>query len=245
MAVIELSFNGMMKQLVREWSEEGADEREQCLGRALAALKRHVPLPDAAGSSEAPRVVIPGAGLGRLVWEVAMLGYEAIGVENALMIIMAGSYVINHLLSCHREAHIYPFAWLGAGPCNVRAAADVGRTVCVPDRLAARRFEETTAACAAAGATHPHARLQVCTDDFSTTSRRIAASAHAVLTCFFIDACGDVVGAIESVHAQLRPGGVWVNCGPLEYEGTAGGHTFLGPTLRLCADEVLLLLSRR
>jgi len=66
-----------------------------------------------------------------------------------------------------------------------------------------------------------------------------------VLTCFFIDACGDVVGAIESVHAQLRPGGVWVNCGPLEYEGTAGGHTFLGPTLRLCADEVLLLLSRR
>jgi len=115
----------------------------------------------------------------------------------------------------------------------------------VPDSDASARFAEATRAAEADGSQHPHERLQVITGDFRAVARATAGGADAVLTCFFIDACGDPAGAIEAVGAQLAPGGVWVNCGPLEYEGTAGAHAIGGRKLRLCANEVLLLLARR
>lgn len=215
LGIVELTFDGLMKQMVREWTGMGATERTQCLGLCLSALKKHMP-PSSGARSGLARVIIPGAGLGRLVWEVAMAGYEAVGIENAMTIVLAGSYVINRLLSTGREAAIHPFAALGAGPCNTQAGADVGRAVRVPDSDASARFAEATRAAEADGSQHPHERLQVITGDFRAVARATAGGADAVLTCFFIDACGDPAGAIEAVGAQLAPGGVWVNCGPLE-----------------------------
>jgi hypothetical protein len=234
LGVVELTVDGMMKQLVREWTDAGAAEREQCLGFVLSSLERHVPI---SGGSP-PQVVIPGAGLGRLVWEVAMRGYAAVGIERAMSMMLCGSYVINHLLSHERTGRIQPYAAVGSGPCNVESAANVGREFCVPDADAAKRFASATAeADATAGLQHPHERLQVITGDFRAVARASGPCADAVLTTFLVDACGDVVGALETVHAQLKPGGVWINLGPLEYEGTAGYHA--SRKLRLCADELV------
>jgi hypothetical protein len=234
LGVVELTVDGMLKQLVREWTDAGAAEREQCLGFVLSSLERHVPI---SGGSP-PQVVIPGAGLGRLVWEVAMRGYAAVGIERAMSMMLCGSYVINHLLSHERTGRIQPYAAVGSGPCNVESAANVGREFCVPDADAAKRFASATAeADATAGLQHPHERLQVITGDFRAVARASGPCADAVLTTFLLDACGDVVGALETVHAQLKPGGVWINLGPLEYEGTAGYHA--SRKLRLCADELV------
>lgn len=38
-----------------------------------------------------------------------------------------------------------------------------------------------------------------------------------VATCFFIDTAHNVVEYLEIIHACLRPGGYWVNLGPLLY----------------------------
>lgn len=94
----------VFKNLVRDWSSEGAGERAQSYGRMLAELHARLPLrePAAADGSAAPlasgivapsatggeassphqhqgrdgaaaalRVLVPGAGLGRLCLEVA------------------------------------------------------------------------------------------------------------------------------------------------------------------------------
>ena len=239
---VDMSIGGLMNQLVREWSEEGALEREQCFGLALAALSELVAV-QKGDAGQAATVVIPGAGLSRLCWEVCMLGYHAVGVEAAMTMQLAGQYVINSLLSHGRRATIYPYAAAGAGPCNVVKAADTSRAVHVPDSSAVERFAAVTEKCANhKNLTHPHALLRVTSGDFSAFSQQGSANADAVLTCFYIDASGDVVGTIESVRAALLPGGVWINCGPLEYEGTGGGHA-LG-RMRLCADELLMLIQR-
>ena len=49
------------------------------------------------------------------------------------------------------------------------------------------------------------------------------ASFDAVATVFFIDTAPNVVSYIETIHRVLRPGGVWVNLGPLlwHWEGRA------------------------
>lgn len=38
-----------------------------------------------------------------------------------------------------------------------------------------------------------------------------------VATCFFIDCAANVIQFIELIHHILKPGGVWINLGPLLY----------------------------
>lgn len=40
---------------------------------------------------------------------------------------------------------------------------------------------------------------------------------HCVATCFFIDCAPNVVQFIERIYKILKPGGLWVNLGPLLY----------------------------
>lgn len=38
-----------------------------------------------------------------------------------------------------------------------------------------------------------------------------------VATCFFIDCANNIVDVIEIIHKLLKPGGIWINLGPLLY----------------------------
>ena len=77
----------VLKNLVRDWSAEGAPERSQSYGRILTQLQRHL-RPRLAGADPAaprPRVLVPGAGLARLCVEIAGLvsccrGYSSLCV---------------------------------------------------------------------------------------------------------------------------------------------------------------------
>ena len=60
-----------LKHFVRDWSDEGRRERGQAFGLVLDALKR---LEREVGGRRRKRVLIPGAGLGRLAWEISQLG---------------------------------------------------------------------------------------------------------------------------------------------------------------------------
>ena len=43
----------------------------------------------------------------------------------------------------------------------------------------------------------------------------------AVVTCFFIDTAPVVMEYIDCIHHMLKPGGVWINLGPLLYHWVA------------------------
>ena len=57
---------------VRDWSADGAEERAHCYGPLLEALRAHMPSGDE--QDELKRVLVPGAGAGRLAYEIASLG---------------------------------------------------------------------------------------------------------------------------------------------------------------------------
>jgi len=62
-----------LRQCVRDWAIQGKEERDACYSPMLEALEAwfsHVPA-DQRGSV---RALVPGAGLGRLAWEVAKRG---------------------------------------------------------------------------------------------------------------------------------------------------------------------------
>ena len=60
-----------LKHFVRDWSEEGKRERCQAFGLVLDALKG---LEREIGGRRKKKVLVPGAGLGRLAWEISQLG---------------------------------------------------------------------------------------------------------------------------------------------------------------------------
>lgn len=67
-----------MKHFVRDWVDEGFNERQESFPCVLSALKG-VPR-----TSERPlQVLVPGAGVGRLAHEIDELGGESVSLEKS------------------------------------------------------------------------------------------------------------------------------------------------------------------
>lgn len=65
-----------------------------------------------------------------------------------------------------------------------------------------------------------------------------------IVTCFFIDAAPNVIQYIEAFERMLKPGGYWINLGPLLYhwqnDGGGGGEDDerFGQSIELSYDEI-------
>ncbi len=124
-----------LKQFVRDWSEEGRAERAAAYGPILDALAKIYPpeqLQRSSVENEAPpRVLVPGAGLGRLAWEITSRGMACQGNEFSFFMLVASHFVLNN--TQHVGEHtIYPFIHSAS---NWRSAHDMLRAVQVPDVL--------------------------------------------------------------------------------------------------------------
>jgi hypothetical protein len=72
-----------LKHFVRDWSEEGKEERERIFAPILDVL-------GSVGGDERrdKKVLVPGSGLGRLAWEISQLGVYFIGCRMKLLIFL-------------------------------------------------------------------------------------------------------------------------------------------------------------
>lgn len=89
-----------IRQFYRDWSEEGASEREACYGPVIKALQTEV----ASRADSTMRVLVPGAGLGRLVFELCCAEFDTEGNEISYHQLLASSYILNHVPEA--RAHI-------------------------------------------------------------------------------------------------------------------------------------------
>ncbi|KAL3229304.1 hypothetical protein MRX96_023621 [Rhipicephalus microplus] len=83
----------VLKQFVREWSSEGAEERRACFQPILDAISEHFPLNEVDPSTI--HILVPGAGLGRLAYEIARQGYCCQGNEFSLFMLFASNFILN------------------------------------------------------------------------------------------------------------------------------------------------------
>ena len=96
-----------LKQFVRDWSEIGKAEREMAYTPIMKELDRLYPKEgdrndsglDSTSKSSAPRnqikILVPGAGLGRLAFDIANDGFECQGNEFSLYMLLGSNYVLN------------------------------------------------------------------------------------------------------------------------------------------------------
>jgi len=216
----------VLRNLVRDWSEEGSAERAGVYAPLVSALARHLP-PYAGPPGQPPRVLVPGAGLGRLCCELVAAGYAAEGCEWSHYMLIASSYLMN-VLGGGEQALVHP--WV-LSSCNNVAVGDAARPILVPDVCAAELVARMPPGC-----------LSMAAGDFSDVygAPEMAGSFDAVATSFFIDCSHDILHTVDVLRSLLRPGGVWVNCGPLLYHW-ADAHTYLAQpelSLELPLEEV-------
>ncbi|KAK9813788.1 hypothetical protein WJX73_009901 [Symbiochloris irregularis] len=217
----------VLKNLVRDWSEEGAAERAQSYGKICTELRTSLGNLDGKDGGEQLRVLVPGAGIGRLCVDIASMGFHAQGNEFSYYMLLSSAYVLNHMEKAGQHT-IYP--WLHSN-CNQMSDSDQLRQVHIPDRAPADILKASSSG-----------SLSMVAGDFVEVygDPKARETFHAVTTCFFIDTAHNIFEYLDVIWHVLKMGGHWINLGPLLYHW-ADAHTYL-PTeemsIELPLDQV-------
>lgn len=240
-----------IRQFYRDWSAEGQSERDVCYGPVLEDLDRE--FPDKLDRDEYVRVLVPGAGLGRLVFEICRAGFAAEGNEISYHQLLASSWVLNHTAGA--QAHeLYPFALHFS---NILSRKQQLRKFMVPDVHPGAAMLE-----AQSNTQTPFGTMSMSAADFvvlySNPSQKDAFD--AVATVFFIDTAPNLIRYIQAIRNCLKPGGIWINVGPLlwhfedghqrthsgndDHEGERNQGIGEPGGVELTEEEVFLLIER-
>ena len=207
-----------INQFYREWTAAGAAERTKCFSPIISALNKEF----TTRSHTSPnltksdlKVLTPGAGLGRLLLDICLEGYTCEGNEISYHELLASSMILNHT-SHAAQFTLAPFALHGS---NHLSRADQFRTFAVPD------IHPETALAGSRAPVPAHTRMSMSTGDFCVLygAREHAGAFDALATVFFIDTAPNLIRYVDAVRNCLKPGGVWINLGPLLWHHAARG----------------------
>ncbi len=191
-------LNDCLLQIVNEWTEAGTDYRDQAFAPVLDRLKEL--FPSDCDRSEVS-VLVPGAGLARLPFEIAQLGFNAIGNERDLFLLFTASFIMNN---CERPNNyrIYPYIHDLKNRATMEA---VTTPIGFPDIDVSDRSENF--------------QFNMVPGDFASSAEANfeAECLDAVVTTFFLDSARNLIDYIGIIFKLLKPGGVWINLGGLNY----------------------------
>lgn len=188
--------------IVRDYSALGTDIRKSVYGWCTEQLPKQ------------GKILVPGAGLGRLARDIHELGYTV--EANDLSIIMAAASY--HLLNANVSEVIHPFLYDFFS--NEIHSKDRFRPVPFHNRVNLGKNSMS---------------YQI--GDFVETYslQHVESTFDAVVTSFFLDTAANVYEYIAVIRHVLKEGGTWINVGPLQWHRNA--------VLRLSADELKLVVS--
>ncbi|KZT26103.1 N2227-domain-containing protein [Neolentinus lepideus HHB14362 ss-1] len=216
-----------LKQFVRDWSAEGKTERETCykpMEDALVAHFARVPVEERWLSL---RVLVPGAGMARLAWNIAKLGFACQANEFSHYMLLASHFILNRTTEVEKH-EVYPYVHSFS---NLRDRPSLLMPVRIPDVLPS--------------SLPANSDFSMVAGDFEEIygdEESPAEQWDAIVTCFFIDTAKNIVNYLRILHRILKPGGVWINLGPLlwHFENNATNE----PSVELDLGEVKALASK-
>lgn len=181
-----------LKQIARDWSSAGAEERSQCYSPVLAELVAQYPRLEERSDV---KVLVPGAGLGRLAWEIASKGFQCQGNEFSLYMLFASNFILNKCPVIN-GFKVQPFSHEF---CNNLKSSDQLREISFPDQDPCNLPAD--------------AQFSMAAGDFLDvySAPEYVSSQDCVVTCFFIDCAHNIVEFVQVIHQVLKQGGTWIN----------------------------------
>jgi hypothetical protein len=218
------SVSQTLKHFVRDWADEGAKERNDAFPCILGTLSdvraRH-------NDKAVLKILMPGAGLGRLSHDVAALGGEstffdendtltASGFEvttNEWSMYMNVAYRFLETRTIEEPFSLHPFI---DGMSHHATTEDMLRRVTAPNKS-------------------PNPSVLLVEGDFNNAFNDKGGYYDIIVTHFFIDTARNLMSYFDTIQFLLKPGGKWLNFGPLLY-GTA-------PFVQLSLDEIIAVVE--
>lgn len=187
----------LFKQFYREWSIEGANERKECFQPALEMCQKY--LPPTPGNKY--KVLAPGAGFGRLSWDLASIGYSNVyACECNHEMLLCMQYMLGSSFT-PGSFDVYPFVSVTS---DLRDNMQLFKAS-VPDVHITEEIRK---------------RVFISQEDFVSHCQSLPSNEGTydlLVTCFFIDTAYNVLDYIEVVTDALKPGGLWINIGPVHW----------------------------
>ncbi|KAF1815530.1 N2227-domain-containing protein [Eremomyces bilateralis CBS 781.70] len=197
-----------MRHFVRDWSDDGTHERMETFPWVLETIDGL--FPSRHDNPDNPiKVIIPGSGLGKLAHEIGDLGGFEV-TSNEWSMYMSVAYRYMQTLKEKESVTYYPYIPRWSHQIN---RANLERGVKMPNTAI-----DNTAIVHVEG-------------DFTHIFKAQAGQFDVVVTLFFIDTAWNLLTYMDSIKAMLKPGGYWLNLGPLLYRAQ--------PYVQLTLEEIL------
>ncbi|KAJ3978834.1 N2227-like protein-domain-containing protein [Lentinula detonsa] len=215
-----------LKHFVRDWSNAGIVERSVIFEPILSVFSML-----SAPARSQHRVLFPGSGLSRLAYEVSQLGYDVTACELSAYMNGAFRFLLDPEMTKTVNQHeIHPYAhWWS----HSRNATDLFRGIRFPDAIPHLAADGTAGLHLKEG---NFLELDVTNSSANSTSRTTEGY-DFVVTLFFIDTSVNIIHTLEHIHRLLKPGGTWVNLGPLLWCSSAQAR------LELTLEEVFNVMD--
>lgn len=231
-----IKVKATLKQLLREWSEEGAKEREQSHGRVLARLEERYP---DINTRHTVKILNPGVGLGRLNFELVSRGFTTQGNDFSYFMLFLSNFMLNHAFTAF-NFQIFPFIHSSSNQVSRDLQC---RPISIPDILPYRelqlfqgRFPDIPVpdlmSITSGSFTDLYGpnNLQISSSYSEDSSAREFRSFNkgnfdVVITMFFLDTASNIIEYVKTVQHCLKGTGEWINFGPLLWHYEDAGDT--------------------
>ena len=185
--------------LVRDWTVEGRFIRHSLYDWCCHQMKRY--------ATTAATVLVPGSGMGRLAFDLYQQGYHVEANELSVSMAVAASSLLQTKLS----GSFYPYVLDAmANEVDSKRRFDA---VAFPDMPIPT--ESTTQG----SLSYTVGDFVGNDDDYYRRERR--GDFDAIVTCFFIDTATNIYEYLTIIHRLVKPRGVWINVGPVQWHHNA------------------------
>jgi carnosine N-methyltransferase len=195
----------LLVHLSRDWGNVGEHIRKKLYEEGvLKHLQMH------SSYSTGKKLLVPGAGLGRLGYELASLGYEVELNEASGVMAVAMSSIINNIIPSGISFNFFPNMHLRfSDDWSLKHRLKPSIFPCIEaHRLIEPRPKSLS--------------LTIQHGDFAEVYSDLSREKFDyVVTSFFMDTAPDIILYLTIIGNILNAGGLWINIGPLHYHNTS------------------------
>jgi len=246
----------ILTHMTREWTDSGASIRIDTHDWIVdELLSYHNELDSSSDCQESPLspVLVPGAGLGRLAFDIAFTHsnrtdintksqyfYPFIveAIDNSLVMGGAAYQLFHYHHSEHDEENLTMYPMANDPYINEVNSERRWKSSVFPEDKVSDQFNNLLKDMKQSSDAFQQPNISYVIGDFvriyaSPTKQNVYGS---VATCFFIDTATNIYEYILTIRNLLRTGGLWINLGPVQWHRNAQ----LQPTTAELKDLILL-----
>ena len=200
-----IKMRSTLRLFTRDWAIDGIDERSSTYKPILNELKKFFENKTKKEFQEGINILVPGAGLGRLMYEIAKLGFKSQGNEFSYYMLLCSNFIFNNTTK-KDEFILQPFIHSFSNIFNEETPF---KKILIPDENLAEELSKTDTG-----------EMSMVAGEFCHVYKDKINFFDGIVTCYFIDTANNIIEYIETIHNIVKIGGLWVNFGPLLYHYT-------------------------